>query len=386
MTIQIETLKLSLKLMFQGILPKRHSTLNYSKAKFALKKQFSYDFTVNQIDLIINFILIQRINTHAPKDPLEKVNPLSVGDISSPNIIDFKQEFEEVTMKKLTLTQVNELINTVSELMRLYNDAISNTNSTYSEQQYTYCRTDRYAATKSKLNAVLKRDLTKEEFHLFVEMWFHYMSLAQDASDPDNRFKEQLNELKADLIIAIDSIKSKISANKRIVSQIKSLERFPRYDLSVQENAQQEDQKQLSLLEKKLTELNQKNGHELNIHKLRQQAYFAIMFCAETFGVSAPKRSKDSNPLSAVLKIMLNINEEEKDIADISNSLSQFYQKYVCFKNSGEVKDIYEDLIRKARANPYCYVTLSSINRKFQTVLLDIKLQPSISINSDTPV
>ena len=287
-------------------------------------------------------------------------------------------------MRKLTLPQVNELINTVSELMRLYHDAINNANSTYSEQQY--CRTDRYVATKSKLSAVLKRDLTKEEFHLCVEMWFHYMSLAQDANDPDNRFKEQLNELKADLIIAIDSLKSKLSANKRIANQIKSLERFPRLDLSVCEYSQEEDQKQLSLFEKKLAELNQSNGHELNIHKLRQQAYFAIMFCAETFGVSAPKRSKDSNPLSAVLKVMLDINEEEKDKADISNSLSQFYQKYVRFKSSDGVKDVYEDLIRKARANPNCYVTLSSINRKFQTVLLDIKLQPSISINSDTPL
>ena len=86
MTIQIETLELSLNLMFQGILPKRHSAIDYSEAKLALKKQFSYDFTVNQIELVINFILIQRINIHAPKTPLVEL-PLSNRTTSQPIVI-----------------------------------------------------------------------------------------------------------------------------------------------------------------------------------------------------------------------------------------------------------------------------------------------------------
>ncbi|WP_156412446.1 hypothetical protein [Legionella sainthelensi] len=366
--------------MFQGILPKQDNRINYSEAKFALKKQFGYDFTVSQIDLIINFILILRLKTQEPETYLEGDEQLdtyttSLGD-------DFKQQIESIIQRKLTTPQFKQLIITINDLMYIQNDRINNTASPY-EQKSIYCSNDQYAATQSELSALFKRVLTKQEFHIFLESWFYYMSLAQDASDIDNRYKEQLNELKADLAIAINSTKKKISAYNRISNQIKSLERFPHHDLKTYEYSQHEEQKQLTFCEKELARLNQSNGHELNVHKLREQAYFAILFCAETLGLSAPNQRKYGNPLLTVLKVMLNINEEEKDLENIKICLSQIYQKYVRFKKSDGVRDVYEDLICKARANPDCYVTLSNINRDFRSLLLPLTLQPKISINSD---
>ncbi len=200
--------------------------------------------------------------------------------------------------------------------------------------------------------------------------------------NPNNKFKETIKELRNYLLMKIKALDMQLYADRKLEKTLNSTDRFLYLDLENHCCVREENLKQLKLYEALIDNLRQNNAKKLNVYNLKSQAYFSVLFCAETFGLSPSKANRNGNPLLKFLEIIIGFDKNKKDKSEIRNTSSQSYQKYTDYKESTpEIKSLIT-LLEESNHNRGCNSTLQSLNKKFQSTLLRLNLRSKISLNS----
>ncbi|MBX9732702.1 MAG: hypothetical protein K2X37_01465, partial [Chitinophagaceae bacterium] len=151
---------------------------------------------------------------------------------------------------------------------------------------------------------------------------------------------------------------------------LQSVNRFPNHVVSLQEKILSDSEEELTLYKNLLSRLRTDNGHELNTYQLRTQAYFAIMFCGETLGLSPNPQRKYGNPLLRLLEILLGSDESGREEGDIRASMSQIYVSYKKHIEDPSNKSLVDGALAACRDHKGCLETIQMSNVKFQSSLL----------------
>jgi len=362
---QRDSLELSIKLNLKGIFPRDYSFIDYSLAKKNLKKQVSQVFTVSDIDQIIRIFIIKTSQLTFDNQIISVYK--NIRSLYG----DMKPQVESIMNTIPSRSQIFKIIRIFLDLMTIF----KTTQPSFSIKPENE---NIYVSKKIELNKLFlskrQSELTKEELHFIDETWCYYHSIVVDIDNQDNRLKEQIKELNISLSTMINSLEIQIATTKQFISQIESFPRFLNVDIIRHKKNLAQDEDLLISLKSEKNRFKQSNSHELNSAKLKEQAYFAILFCAETLGLSPQEINKDGNPFLSFLEIMTGLNKIQG--TGIKNRLSQVYRKY---KNHKERNGI-------IGVNPMIndISVLRKKNTIFQSTLLSLKVKPSTYlINKD---
>ncbi len=372
-------LKLSLYLAAKGISPNSLPTINdsYKNIKLQLKKETQLTLNISQIDLII----IELIKCSLSQDinHLDKTAAIRVYMQCMPEI---KPQIELIISKEISANDYCKIIRLMVQVMTVFN--VDQQKTPLSSQKFIYPM-QQNNSVKLALNSLFNRALTEPEFLLIFESWFSYMYLAQDV-DNNTKFTEQIAEARNSIANLIKSKRKEIKENDAVITQLKSFNNLIQINISSLESIKDQNNTHLSNYIKFAQSLKLDNGNPLCSNSLKENAYFAVLFCTELMGLSAPELNKNGNPFISVLDIMLGLSEHSiEDKADIRNRLSAIFQKYKSFKNKTQETQItVSTLIQCVRDKPGCTDTLRAAYKIYQSKLLQLNQRPSISlINKD---
>ncbi|HHT9860502.1 TPA: hypothetical protein ACT9JI_003359, partial [Legionella pneumophila] len=368
---RFNSLELITRLILQGILPrnKKFYYFNYKLLKSEIKKQLGVKITARELNLLLSLTL-EKITMFLK----ENLNSKTLSLFDAKNIIEqhqkeIKENFENVIKKKFTQRKINKILDIMLESLSLtlfnntnLQESLLKTRCDWMEHQYT--------EIKFKLDNLFKRTLTKEEFHIIIEAWCYYASLVQDFECKDEYLKEQIKELKDSLSISIKLLEKKIQADKQAISTSKSIERFIELDLISYENKLIQDIEQLEHLKSLKLKIQQNNGSELNLNKIKEKAYFSLFFIGELLGLSEPSFRKLGNPLLSLLEILQNWSKLDANAT--RKRISNIYGKYKKFKKSNNL----EILLAQKNNAPH------SILEKFKFSISSLSINPAIQLNT----
>ena len=360
-----EGLELSLKLMFEGISPTLRAGLisDYSSLKSDLKK-IKVNLTVKEIDHIA-LLILERLGipseSHYPPAAIKAlVEGEEIITQIGQKLIDYNSD-----LNSDNIISVLEIIS--RKMPSFHKKYLYPDSSRHNQFNHAFLSREK---VKSQLDALFNRVLTKDEFHLLLTEWHRYMAIVMDWENSDNKLKEQIKDTKADYEGIIKALEKKILHTNALINNLKSINRFPNHALSIQETILRNNQEELLLYNQLLSRLRTGNGQELNSYNLRTQAYFSVMFCAQTLGLAPNKRRKDGNPLLSLLEILLGLDESDRDEGDVRNSMSQIYVAYKQHIEATMNKILVDELLTECRNNQECFSTIRMSNIKFQSSLL----------------
>lgn len=364
MNTDVEGLELSLKLMYRGISPTLKPGVidDYTSVKSDLKK-IKVNLTVKEIDNIAIIVLGEMGTQNESPAQLPTIKPL----IQSKEVIEQVQEVLSKHNPDLGTRNITNVLEIIAREMPAFKDCDYPYSTKHNQYNYAFINRKK---VRSELDILFQRVLTKDEFHLLMTEWYRYMAIVMDCENSNNKFKEQVKEIKVDYVNIIKDLEKKISHTNILIDNLRSISRFPNHALSIHEGILNNNQAELTLYKKLLSRLRADKGHELNAYDLRSQAYFAVIFCAETLGLSANKQRKFGNPLLRLLEILLNADESGRDEGDIRAGMSQIYVLYKKHIEVPENKSLVDGLLAECRNNQGCLETIRMSNVKFQASLL----------------
>lgn len=365
-------LKLSLYLAAKGISPNSQPTINdsYKNIKLQLKKETQLVLNINQIDLIIIELIKCSLNQEI--NHLDKTSAIEAYIHCMPEI---KPQIELIISKEISINDYCKIIKLMVPVMTVFN--VDQRKAPLNSHKFIYPM-QQNNSVRLALNSLFNRALTEPEFLLIFESWFSYMYLAQDV-DNNTKFTEQIAEARNSIANLIKSKRKEIKENDALITQLKSFNNLIQIDISSLESIKDQNNTHLSNYIKLAQSLKLENGNPLCSNTLKENAYFAVLFCAELMGLSAPELNKDGNPFISFLDIMLGLSERGvEDKGDIRNRLSAIYKKYKSFKNKTQETQItVATLIQCARDKPG---SIRAAYEIFQSKLLQLSQRPSISL------
>lgn len=306
---------------------------------------------------------------------LDKTSAIGVYMQCMPEI---KPQIELIISKDISVNDYFKIIRLMVQVMTVFN--VEQQKAPLSSQKFIN-PIRQNNTVRLALNSLFNRTLTEPEFLLIFESWFSYMYLAQDV-DHNTKFTEQIAEARNSLANLIKSKRKEIKENDAVITQLKSFNNLIQIDISSLESIKDQNNIHLSNYIEFAQSLKLDNGNPLCSNSLKENAYFAVLFCTELMGLSAPELNKDGNPFISVLDILLGLSEcGIEDKADIRNRLSAIYKKYKSFKNkTPEIQITVSTLIQCVRDKPGCADTLRAAYNIFQSKLLQLNQRPSISL------
>ena len=368
-----QALKLSLLLNLKGIVSNAPSLVkpDYKTIKAQIKKETKIITTVEAINRIICIIMAYIFDEQIKNPQLKQINCDQAVEIFKHSMVLNKPKIEKVISKEISARVYINIVNLLVQSMAIFDDNKLNKLARQASNKYTHPLIN-YELVKSKLDALFKRTLTEDEFHLIVELWLYYMQLAQDIKEND-AFKEQLNETCCKLSDIIKSKKNETKKINTITAQLKSFNSFIPIDLDTLESIKQQNEKQLLFFNQLKKNLNLGNGNPLNTNNLEENAYFSVLFCAEALGLSAPENNKDGNSLLTFLDILLGLTEQKLSSESIRGRLSATTQKYQKFKRkTPEIEIWVTTLIQLSRKESNDPCILRAANNLFKSRLLQL--------------
>lgn len=368
-------LRLSLYLAAKGISPNSQPIINgsYKNVRLQLKNETQLELNINQIDLIITELIKCSLNQEI--NHLDKTSAIEAYISCMPEI---KPQIELIISKEISIDNYCKIIRLMVQVMTVFN--ANQQKAPVSSHKFIYPMSQNNTV-RLALNSLFNRALTEPEFLLIFESWFSYMYLAQDV-DHNTKFIEQIAEVRNTVANLIKSKRKEIRESDAVITQLKSFNNLIHMDISSLESIKEQNNTHLSNYLKLAQSLKLDNGNPLCSNSLKENAYFAVLFCAELMGLSAPELNKSSNPFISFLDIMLGLSERGiEDKGDIRNRLSSIYKKYKAYKNkTQEIQITVTTLIQYARDKPGCIDTLRAIYKIFQSNLVQLNQQASIDL------
>lgn len=228
------------------------------------------------------------------------------------------------------------------------------------------------STVKKQLDALFKRTLSQDEFSLMLESWCKYMYLARDSND-NIKFKEQIKEAQDDLKSIEKHINYEITYLDSVICKLNSFQSKGLEHLKTMKDLAKNN---LTSIKQIRMDMQIGNGSSLNKDTLRKNGFFAILFCAETFGLRPAASHRQRNPFIQLLNIFLGWNLSGEIDFDINNKLSQHCQDYMVFKNQSRVKVVTQELIKIISDSRHSFEIIYAANLTFQSILLPVNLAP----------
>ncbi len=228
------------------------------------------------------------------------------------------------------------------------------------------------STVKQQLDVLFKRTLSQHEFSLMLESWCKYMYLARDLND-NIKFKEQIKEIQDDLKSLEKHINSEVMHLNNVICKLNCFQSNGLEHLKAMKVAAENN---LISIKRLRMDMQIGNGKPLNKDALRKNGFFAILFCAETFGLCPSETHRQRNPFIQLLNIFLGWNLSGGTVFEVNNKISQHCQDYMEFKNQSRVKAVVQELIKLITESQHSFETIYAANLTFQSILLPVNLAP----------
>lgn len=364
MRTEVEDLVLSLKLADQGIFPELRKGIinNYPITRKILKK-VGINITVNTVNKIAVLVLFKTLDEMIQDSQL-------------------KQEIEEILCTKIDSEQLRYILEILISEMPSFNHSPQSLLEPQHDQ-YNHLILKSHTVQKALGDLPIKTPLSLEKYHFIVISWFRYMAYAQDLEANNNEVTEKINELKLYVKAKIKAIETLLSTSHQIIAQIKSMERFPNFDIEYEEKNIPLYESQLYYYNELLNNLSLKKGSPFSVHEIKKCAYLAMVFCALSLGLAPPPSEGtnfDGNPIVSFLKIIEGLDTflgENSATCRASQNYNRFCKWLAKDSNAKTHVDALLDLISES---PNCSATWETANKIFQSLLPKIITRPRFPI------
>lgn len=363
MRTEFEDLVLSLKLADQGIFPELRKGIinNYPITRKILKK-VGINITVNTVNKLAVLVLFKTLDEMTQDSQL-------------------KQEIEDILCTKIDSEQLRYILEIlISEMPSFKQSPQSLLKPLHDKYNHLILQSE--TVQKALRHLPIKTPLTIEKYHFIVISWFRYMAYAQDLGANNNEVTEKINELKLCIKAKIKVIKTLLSTSQQVIEQIKSMERFPNFDVEYEEKNIPLYESQLCYYKDLLNNLSLRRGSPFSIHEIKKCSYLAMVFCALSLGLQPPTKGNnfDGNPIVGFLRIIEGLDtfsEADTGTCNASKNYNQFCKWLVEDANAKAHVDTLLDIIHK---NPNCSATWETANKMFQSLLPKMITRPRFPI------
>lgn len=364
-----DSLVLAVKQSLQGVFPRKPHTLDYTQVKVRFKKKLKITLNVKEIDQIMHFINLSIFDAEHQDPQLQVIDQSRIKTIIKNNI-KLQGQIKDAINQNISKNQTLKVLGIIVEEMIRFKDPDKFQKEITQWRSKIVWDTKTYESKKLQLEHLLKKALSKEDFYLIAETWFHYMVFVEDLQSRDNYTKEQIKELKKTLVTSIAHYQETIKSNERLIKQLQDIDRFTYIDIEVQKKNLIGNQKQLDELKLLAERLRQDNSRELSANNILEKAYFSMFFLGQSLGLVEPEHNKDGNPLLTFLDILTGWTESKMPQDPTRKRLSTIYSKYKQFKSENNFVDNLLSYHHEKKG------TLHSLLKEFQAHSLKLTIKP----------